>query len=76
MGSPNRLHSGRLVPWLGILDIRLEWKLLKVTSTQAYYNTVTITTVKSVIVQAPLLKEFVNQLVKQQFIPKAKLLKT
>jgi hypothetical protein len=51
-------------------NIGLEWKFFKVASTAAYYNTATITAAKSVIVQTPLLKEFVNQLVKQQFIPK------
>jgi hypothetical protein len=34
-------------------NIKLGWNLVKVTNTQAYYDTVTIVAVKSFIVQAP-----------------------
>jgi hypothetical protein len=41
-----RLHTkGRLIAWQA--NISLEWKQLKVTNTQAYYNTKLIVLLKS-----------------------------
>ncbi len=45
------LHSGRLQVFP--TNIRLDWKWVEVANTLAYYDTATITAVKSFIVQAP-----------------------
>jgi len=51
MESYKGLPSDRLQPCLQIL--KQGWKGMTVTNTLAYYDTVTITAVKSFIVQAP-----------------------
>jgi len=46
--SCKELHSGRLQP-----NIRIEWKLMRVSNTLAFYNVIMIAAVKSFISRAP-----------------------